>query len=46
MKDSKIVYIKKEPYVYELNTYNKDNAKDNLQVIEESLNDTKISLSK
>jgi len=46
MKDNKVVYIKKEPYVYELNTYNKDNAKDNLQVIEESLNDTKVSLSK
>ena len=46
MKDKKYVYVEKEPYVYELNTYNKNDAKENIDVIEESLNDTKISLSK
>tara|TARA_B100000902_G_C27311131_1_gene918468 strand:+ start:29 stop:2527 length:2499 start_codon:yes stop_codon:yes gene_type:complete len=46
MKDKKYVLMEKEPYVYELNTYNKHDAKDNIDVIEQSLNDTKISLSK
>ena len=38
--------MEKDPYVYELNTYNKHDAKENIDIIENSLNDTKISLSK
>lgn len=46
MKDKHYIQVEKQPYVYELNTYNKEDAKSNIDVIEESLNDTKVSLSK
>lgn len=46
MKNMKSIYVDKNPYIYELNTYNRRHAKENIDVIAESLNNTKISLSK
>ena len=46
MKDKHYIQVEKKPYVYELNTYNKEDAKSNIDTVEQALNDTKISLSK